>query len=643
MKIVAVIPLEKGPLRENLTYFTTKKIENGDIVSIPVRNKKILGLVVSSEDIKDVKSDIRNMSFNLKKILDVKTHSIFLREFWESILSASEFFAFKKNALASSLIPSILRQKYDKIAEFKNKTKEIRNTPSNLRSEKLLFQVPFDDRISFYKTFIRGLFAEKKSVFITLPTEIDIKIFYEHLSKGIENFTFAVHGGLSTKKQLEKIEEILISPHPILVLGTVPFLSIPRKDYGAIITEHESSVAYKTVGNQHLDLRIFAEIFASKINAKFVLGDSLLRFETIARKEMDNFSEVHPLSFKVNFSGNIEILGKEPTSGNKFKVLSDNSIEEIQTTLKKKENVFIFSLRKGLATMTMCQNCGEIINCEKCLSPLVLYHSHDNKKRIFVCNRCGIEKSSEILCSVCRSWNLVPLGIGTDTVLNEVKKKFSDVKIFKLDKGSIKTAKEAEKVIKEFEKSAGSILIGTEMALFYLKGKVALSVLASFDSLWSIPNFKTNEKIVQLILSLSHKTKNKIIIQTKNENDPVLTSIISESLSSFIREELEERKKMGYPPYKRFIKISYLGNKEEIINAKNQLIEVFKEYDPEIFGGFIAKQKNNCVVNALLRINRERWSLPELSARTSIDKNLLEKLLSLPRNFSINIDPENLL
>ncbi|KKQ86370.1 MAG: hypothetical protein UT09_C0036G0008, partial [Parcubacteria group bacterium GW2011_GWF2_38_8] len=52
-KMVTVIPLKKGPFRTNLTYFTAKDIANGSIVDISVRNKKILGLVLSSEDATD--------------------------------------------------------------------------------------------------------------------------------------------------------------------------------------------------------------------------------------------------------------------------------------------------------------------------------------------------------------------------------------------------------------------------------------------------------------------------------------------------------------------------------------------------------------------------------------------------------------
>ena len=67
MKIVTVIPLKKGPWKENLTYFSAQNIPNGSIVTIPLRSKKILGLVASSEDAISLKSDIKGMSFNLKK------------------------------------------------------------------------------------------------------------------------------------------------------------------------------------------------------------------------------------------------------------------------------------------------------------------------------------------------------------------------------------------------------------------------------------------------------------------------------------------------------------------------------------------------------------------------------------------------
>ena len=96
----------------------------------------------------------------------------------------------------------------------------------------------------------------------------------------------------------------------MLIIGTPPFLSIPKKDIGTVILEHENSNAYKMIRRPHLDLRVFAEIYASKINAKFIMADEILRYETIGRIDIDNLNPLYPLSFRIDFGGEIEILGK---------------------------------------------------------------------------------------------------------------------------------------------------------------------------------------------------------------------------------------------------------------------------------------------------------------------------------------------
>ena len=121
------------------------------------------------------------------------------------------------------MIPVILKEKYDEISKFSNKIKENKNNSKNIRSEKLLFQAPEIERISFYKTFIRESFAKNKSVFMVLPTQNDVRNFEELLNKGIEQFTISIHGGLSPKKQINIIEKIMMENHPLLILGTAPF------------------------------------------------------------------------------------------------------------------------------------------------------------------------------------------------------------------------------------------------------------------------------------------------------------------------------------------------------------------------------------------------------------------------------------
>lgn len=647
MKIVTVIPFKDIPNREDLTYFSSKDVKNGDIVSVPIRGKATLGIVIETKDADDVKSDVKNMPFNLKKVEDVKEKSIFNNKFIDSIHKTSEYFVVSKSKVSEILIPAIVKNNYDKISPFYKEPAREDEKETNVKLEKLLLQSNFLDRISIYKTLIRGSFAEKKSVYIVLPGENDIENFYKELSRGIENFTITIHSGISPKKTLEKIKDILTKDHPLLIIGTAPFLSIPRDDLGVIILEQESSNFYKTVKKPYLDLRTFVEIFSTKIKAKLIFGDTLLRFETIGRKETEGLNELYPMSFRTNFREEIIISSREKEETEKeFRIFNNQALEEISRSIEKKEKIFIFSLRKGLATQTVCRDCGEIITCDKCLVPLVLYLSKDKKKRMFACNKCGDEKSSDLNCGRCGGWNLFPLGIGTDTVMQELTKYFKKdlgSKIFKIDRESIKTEKELKNILSDFEQEGPSILVGTEMALMYMKQKVDLSVVSSFDSLWNIPNFRMSEKIIKLLLGLISKTDKKIIIQTKNHKDPILKSLLEENFSNFVRNEIEERKTLHYPPFYRFIKVSFTGDKKSTENARTVLKEIFEEYNPEIFSGFISKQKEEYVTNALIRIESRKWCLKELSSTGIIDENLKNKLSLLPNEFTIAIDPEDLL
>jgi primosomal protein N' (replication factor Y) (superfamily II helicase) len=649
MEIVTVIPLKnKSPLGD-LTYFTAKSVEIGSIVTIPIRNKTALGIVVFSQKASGEKINIKEMDFNLRKIIEVKENSFFLKEYLETAIAISQYFVTNKSNTITSLIPSILLEKYDEISKFQQKEK-IESIKKEILAEKLLLQMPREERILSYKTLIRESFALKKSIFIVLPNEYDIENFNQILSHGIEQFTFSLHSSISPKKIFKKIKQILQEDHPVLILGTAPYLSIPRYDIETIVLEHESSNTYKMMNGINLDLRAFVEAYATKINAKLILSDTILRFETIGRKDFDHLTPMHPLSFRLNFEGQIEIQNqkKDPSSQeqvqkNKFQIFTDENIKEIQNYIDNNKNVFIFTLRKGLATQTICKDCHEVLLCDYCSTPVVLYLSRDGKTRIFSCNKCKKELDTHTKCPNCNSWNLTPLGIGVDTVFEELNKLFPENKIFKIDKDSVKNESTGNKIIKDFYENKGSILVGTEMALFYLKDKIPLSIISSFDSLWSIPNYKMSERITQLLLSIIEKTQDKIIIQSRNSNDKALNALKNGNLISFIREELEDREKLGYPPYKRFIKVKYLGNKEDTSKVRKFLKDNFEIYNPEIFSGFISKEKDKYSTNMLIKTTNDKWSLPELSLNSYIDNALLEKLSRLPPEFNISVDPEDLL
>lgn len=643
MKTVTVIPLKRVYLGDDLTYFTTKNVKKGDLVSITIRNKDTLGIVLSTSEVFKNKVEIKDMPFNLKKINEIKDHSIWRDEYLDSIIDCSNYFIATRNQAIFSLTPSVYKNNYHKLTKVKNQIDKNENRNSlNPKSEKLLFQASLENRVSYYKNLIRSSFALKKSIFITLPTNNDVEFFTELLKRGVENFTFSLNSSLSQKKLIEDYNEIISSSHPLLIIGTTPFLSIPRNDIGTIIVENENSSSYKMQFKPFIDLRIFAEIFASKIGAKFILADTFLRFESIAKRNTYSWEEVQPLCFRTDFKGALSIYDRR-SKEKKFTIFSDESIEKIKSMVQNKKNVFVFSLRKGLATYTICKDCQEILLCDKCHSPVVLYTSKNGNKKMFVCNKCKDEKDPDMICKNCGSWNLLPLGIGTETAYKELRESFPKQKILILDKENTKTNKDAEKIIKEFEDGDGVILVATELALFYLRKKIPLSIIASFDSLWSIPNFRISDKIIDILISISSKTSEEMIIETRNKDDDGITAFKNETLLQYVRNELKLRENIEYPPFKRFIKVTFVGNKIQTEETRKMFSDKFDKYKPEIFSGFIPKLKNKYVTNMLLRIDIKNWSIPEIASHSFIDKDLSFLLLSLPPSFSINVDPLDIL
>lgn len=636
MLVVTVIPLQKVAFEEELTYFTSLSVQVNDIVSITLRKRKILGLVIEIEEALENKMQIKGADFNLRKIEEVKGPSVIRSEFITSALDLAKYSILNKNLVLSHLVPEVLKENYDELSKlFANRSQNQNPTDSNVKAEKVLFQTNLEDRTSYYKTLIRESFALHQSIFIVLPRESDIEFFESALGRGIENFIVTLYSGMSKKKLEESVIKTISSDHALLILGTAPYLALPRNDIRAIVLEHESSNSYKSVIEPGIDLRTLIELYAEKTKIKLILSGTLLRFETIGRKELMNLGEVRPISFRINTETEIHIIekGVKKNENSRWQVVSEECLNQIKKTLEKGRSVFVFTLRKGLATYTVCKHCETPVYCPECKAPLVLYMSKDKKKRLFVCNKCKHEKSPDTVCENCGSWNLITLGVGVELVYNELSKHFPGVKIFELNKEAVKTKAGAEKTIKEFEKTPGSILLGTEMALYYIKENLPLSVMVSFDSLWSIPNFKISEKVLQLVLQTLEKTDKDLFIETRNTTDDAINSILNGSLASYVKGELSDRQSLGYPPYKRFIKISSKDGKARKDN-QSEILKKLEKYEPVSYGN-----------NILLRLENDTWSLPEMHTGGALDPKLNQILneISNNENFHVQVDPEDVL
>jgi primosomal protein N' (replication factor Y) len=283
-----------------------------------------------------------------------------------------------------------------------------------------------------------------------------------------------------------------------------------------------------------------------------------------------------------------------------------------------------------LSPSTVCSDCGSVLACENCGSPLVL-HNASKSERIYICHSCSARRSAETRCDVCQSWNLSPLGVGIDRIESEVNKLFPSAPVFILDKDHASTPTKATKIVREFAGEKGGVIIGTELAFLYLQ-KIPYVGLVSIDSLFSIPDFGINERIFYLITRLLEISEVEAIIQTRNIGKQILGLAESGNILDFYRTEIEERKEMQYPPFSLFIKVTTEGTNLEIEKKSAYLKSLFSDQEPA-FMKSRGMKTNKQTLNMILRLPKTDWP----------NEAVKEKLLLLPFDFLIKVDPESIL
>lgn len=625
MYLAQVIPFSKGVHKEELTYFSTLCLKSGDLVQISLRNKNVLGLVTSVRPADEVKTEIKRSNFPMKKILKLVGDAQLSESFFVAVSKTADYYASTSGSILRTVIPTTINPELlTKVA--------VSGDRGMTHFDKFILQGEYDDRYSSYKSFIREEFAKRNSVIFVLPTIQDIERAETTLRKGIEDYTFVLHSGLTKKKIHDVYTQALISERPVLIITTGQYIHLPRKDIGAIVVDNESSRNFKVQSKPYLDFRIFALEVSRAFQCKFVLGDVLLSAETFNAFTMGEFSELSPLKQRSLSRALVEVVDMRvyKSTPKRFSIFSDDVVKMVEDNKNKNTNMFILSARKGLSAHTVCGDCGKVVSCEKCDKGMVLHEG--TKENFFLCHNCGERKSAHDTCVKCGSWKLLALGIGIDRVAEEVKKLCPDSKKFVMDRDKITTQRKAVELIETFYNTPGSVLIGTEMALHYLGEGIDNVVVASLDSMFSVPDFRMNERILRMLIELRSVAQERLIIQTRRPDELVFEAAVKANLAEYVRAEIDERKKFNNPPFSVLIKITIEGKKDIIASQMSDIKLQLKDFEFDVFPSYVRGKNGQAKLNGLLRIKADLWPNPEV----------IEIIKSLPQNISVIVDPDSL-
>lgn len=631
MFIVHVTPIAKGGL-EQLSYFSSQEFAIGSVIQVPLRKKEIPALVHRIEDARAIKSILRTNMYETRKVREQEAVHVFSTAFIRSTNTTASYYATSIGGILQSYVPSAIL----KGAEDGTLPQQATTLHKGNGFEKLVLQLCKANRIEKYKTIIRSNFAKGNSVFLCTATVREARLFAEEYSKGIEKYTFLLESTQSPKKQKEVWVQALAEKHPVLIVATPVFSSIPREDIGMFILENEMSSSYKQQARPRVDARILIENTAREMKCALVYAGTTVSLKVHRELQSGFARELEERTLKLRTNSSLRIVDTKAArtyakeNKREFPILTQDSVLTLQDAVENNEHAFVFAARRGIASQTVCNDCNTTVTCFHCKSPVVLHNRGENRE--LLCHRCGTTRDAHETCTNCNSWNLVPLGIGIERIEEYIKAQIPNALILTLNSDVAKTPTQAKKIVDEFYAQKGSILIGTEMALSYLTKEVSCSVMSSIDSLLCVPDFRIEERIFSIITILREQTEKMLIVETSSPDNSMLKHARLGSLSEYAQEELILRKKLHYPPYTHLIKVTFNGTRDVVIRNMQKFAALTEKFKPRIFAGFIPRGPN-LELHALIRSPIEKWPDPELIAI----------LTALPQTTIVDIDPERTL
>jgi primosomal protein N' (replication factor Y) len=110
--------------------------------------------------------------------------------------------------------------------------------------------------------------------------------------------------------------------------------------------------------------------------------------------------------------------------------------------------------------------------------------------------------------------------------------------------------------------AAAEVVIGTRGALrLFGPTSLGLAAFVSPDQLLRLPDFRAGEHAFALMWAAAERVHpdGRVVIQSQNPSHYVFDAVSRQDLASFYRQELEFRRELGYPPFRRLAVITVRG------------------------------------------------------------------------------------
>lgn len=302
----------------------------------------------------------------------------------------------------------------------------------------------------------------------------------------------------------------------------------------------------------------------------------------------------------------------------------------------------------------MCRDCGHVIACPNCSSPLTLHRElagqSDNGRSsatasLLVCHTCNHRELPPAVCPQCWSSRIKSFGIGTQRVADEIATLFPGARTLRWDRDSVGRKGDHDRLLDQFLRHEADVLVGTQMIAKGLDlPMVGMVGVVAADTGLYLPDFRAGERTFQLLTQVAGRAGRRtegarVIIQTYVPDHYAIRAAQEHDYHAFYEEEIAFRRQTGYPPFTRLVRFVYgAGSDARARRAAESLASDMRSLATKRLTGdwsLIGPAP------AFFRVqrNRYRWHL----ILRADDPTPLLNALRLPPGWVIDIDPVHVL
>jgi primosomal protein N' (replication factor Y) len=430
-------------------------------------------------------------------------------------------------------------------------------------------------RYNFIIKIIEKLLEKQKNIILLIPEIEKDFIFLEQLDNYFTDNIAFLHSQLSQGERFDQWQQIRKGKVKIVV-GARSAIFAPFSRLDAVIIMEENNESYKEQEHPLYHARQIAVRRLQNKKSLLVLESPFPSLESKNLADQDIYQQINLTANKNKIENEIIDMKKEIEKGN-LGDLSEKLKFEISEKLDKNNKIILFLNRLGMSNYVICRKCGHVIKCENCDISL----NYHNKKEELRCHYCGLKKQMPEKCPECGSGFISQAGVGTEKIIEELKKLYSQAQIVRVD-GDLKE-KEVKRRLNSFKNGEIDILVGTSILIknqFY--DKLKFVAVISADTALNSSNFRAAENnyflLNQLKSLLLNNSKSKFLVQSYEPDHYSIKSALSDEDNSFYDQESVIREKRNYPPFCRLLNIIISSKNEDEAAAKSRNLSLFLEH-----------------------------------------------------------------